>query len=86
MITPATFTPPLAPPITAATTAPTHKTRAGQKQPRGVGSEQPVTIHDLENSPPNLSDTHVDVMGALAYVKAFMVDGEVLPATNKMGP
>lgn len=45
-----------------------------------------MTIHDLKNSPPNLGDTYVNVMGALAYVKAFMVDGEVLPATDKVEP
>ena len=35
-----------------------------------------MTIHDSKNSPSNLGDTHVDVVGALAYVKAFMVGEE----------
>ncbi|XP_050281719.1 putative disease resistance RPP13-like protein 1 [Quercus robur] len=71
------------PDVNAVTTAPTRETRSRHKQPRGSSSEQPLTILDFENSPPNLGDTHVDAMGAPAYIKAFMVDGEALPATNR---
>ncbi|KAL0010636.1 hypothetical protein SO802_005744 [Lithocarpus litseifolius] len=31
-------------------------------------------------------DTHVDATGAPTYIKVFMVEGEVLPATNKVRP
>ena len=58
----------------------------GQKRPRGVSSEQPVMIPGLGDSLPELGDTHVNVLGAPAYMKAFMVDGEVLPVTDRLRP
>ena len=72
--------------VTAVTVTPTHETRAGKKRPRGSSSDQPLTVPDFENSLPDLGDTHVDAIGALAYIKAFMVDEEVLPATNRVRP
>lgn len=72
-------TPPSASPIIVVTNAPTRETRAGRKQPRGLNSEQPLAIPDSKSSPLDLGDTHVNVMGAPAYIKAFMVDGEALP-------
>ena len=49
-------------------------------------SEQPVMIPGLGDSLPELGDTHVNVLGAPAYMKAFMVDGEVLPVTDRLRP
>lgn len=83
VVTTTVSTPP-APSVTVVTTTPTCKTRARWKRPRGASSEHPVTIHHLENSPPNLGDTHVDVIGAPTYVKAFMVDREAFPTTDKV--
>lgn len=42
-----------------------------------------MTILDLGDSPPELGNTHVDVLGAPANMKAFMVDREVLPTTDR---
>lgn len=53
---------------------------------RGVSSSQPVIVHDLENSTPDLGDTHVNTTGATANIKAFMVDGEPLPTTDRVKP
>ena len=61
-------------------------TRAGLKRLRGSNSEQLQTIPDSKSSPPDLGDTHVEVMDAPAYIKAFMVDGEVLPAIDRVRP
>ena len=85
-ITTTVSTPPHALPVIVATTAPTRKTRVGWKRLKGAGFKQPVTIHDSKNSPPDLGDTHVDVVGALAYMKEFMVGGEVFLATDKVRP
>ena len=71
---------------TTKTPVPTCVTRAGLKRLRGSNSEQPQTIPDSENSPPDLGDTHVEVMDAPTYIKAFMVEGEALPATDKVRP
>lgn len=68
------------------TTTPTQENRAGRKRPRGVSSSQPVTVLDLENSPPDLGDAPTNPVRALAYIKAFIVDGEPLPATDKVRP
>ena len=81
-----TYATPPTPPVTAVTVTPTHETRAGKKRPRGSSSDQPLTVPDFEISPLDLGDTYVDAMGALAYMKAFMVDEEVLPATNRVRP
>ena len=59
---------------------------AGYKRQRGSSSEQPLTIPNFHNSPPNLGDTHIDATSALAYIKAFIVDKEALPAMNKVRP
>ena len=45
-----------------------------------------MTILDSENSPLDLGDTHVDAMGAPAFIKAFMVDEEALPAMDRVRP
>lgn len=45
-----------------------------------------MTIPDSGNSPPDLGDTHIDVLGAPTYIKTFMVDREVLPATDRVRP
>ena len=85
-ITIAVSTPPPASPVIVATTAPTRKTRVRWKRLKGAGFKQPVTIHDSKNSSPDLGDTYVDVVGALAYMKEFMVGGEVFLATDKVRP
>ena len=81
-----TSTHPPAPLVVTATTTPTREIRAGHKRPRGLSSEQPLTIPDSENSPLDLGDSQVDATGAPAYIKTFMVDGEALPVTDKVRP
>lgn len=81
-----TTTPHPTPPVVTTTTAPAHEARAGRKCLRGLSFEQLITIPDFENSPPNLGDSQVDAMGAPASIKAFMVDEEALPTTNRVRP
>lgn len=81
-----TSTTPLTPSVTVVTTTFTYETRAGRKRPRGSSSDQPLTVPDSKNSPPNLGDAHIDATSAPAYIKAFMVDGEALPATDRVRP
>lgn len=52
----------------------------------GASSKQPMTIPNSGNSPLDLADTHVNVLGAPANVKALIVDGEILLATDKVRP
>ena len=66
------------------TTTPAYETKAARKRPRGSSSDQLLTVPDSENSPPDLGDAHIDAMSALAYIKAFMVDGEALPTMDKV--
>nr|POE76074.1 hypothetical protein CFP56_05040 [Quercus suber] len=40
-------------------------------------------VLDPEGSPTEEGDTPIDIVGALAYIRAFMVDGESLPATDR---
>ena len=74
------------PPIIAVTATPTCETKAGQKCPKGSSSNQPFTVPDSENSPPDLGDTQVDAMSASTYIKAFMVDGKALPTSDRVKP
>ena len=80
------YTPPPSPLVTTATAALTRETRVRWKRLRGASFEQPETILDSGNSPLDLGDTHVDVTGAPAYTKVFMVDGEVLPSMDRVRP
>lgn len=81
-----TSTPPSTSSVLTVTIAPACETRAGRKRPRVLSSEQPLTIPDFEKSPPDLGDSHVGATGAPAYIKVFMVDGEVFPATDRVRP
>ena len=45
-----------------------------------------MTIPGSGDSLPKLGDTYVNVLGAPAYMKAFMVDGEVLLAIDRERP
>ncbi|KAK9984723.1 hypothetical protein SO802_034248 [Lithocarpus litseifolius] len=74
---------PAAPPVTPVATNLVREMRAGRKHLRGESLSQPVTVLDSENSPLDLGDSHVNPVGAPAYIKAFMVDGEPFPATNR---
>lgn len=58
---------------TMVTKTPAHETRAGWKRPRGAG--QTSAAPDFENSPPNLRDASVNVMGAPPYPHSFTMDG-----------
>nr|POE88894.1 hypothetical protein CFP56_47447 [Quercus suber] len=78
----ASATPPT-PPITKVTATPARETRAGHKCLRGSCFNQPLMVPNFENSPPYLGDTYVNATGALAYIKAFIVDGEALPAMER---
>nr|POE73926.1 hypothetical protein CFP56_59378 [Quercus suber] len=71
---------------TPTTTVRTRVTRAGSKRPRGSNSEQQQTIPDSENSPPHMGDTHVEDVGAPAYIMVFVLDGEALPAIDRVRP
>ena len=45
-----------------------------------------MTVLDPKGSPTKEGNTLVDTLGAPAYIKAFMVDREPFPATNKVRP
>ena len=45
-----------------------------------------MTVLDPKGSPTEEDDTPVDTLGALAYIKAFMVDREPFPTTDKVKP
>ncbi|KAL0004679.1 hypothetical protein SO802_012240, partial [Lithocarpus litseifolius] len=73
---------PLDPLVTALIATPIHETRAGRKRPRGLNSDQPLTVPDSEKSPPDLGDTHVDDTDSSTYIEAFMVDGGGSPPSR----
>ncbi|XP_050283530.1 uncharacterized protein LOC126723780 [Quercus robur] len=77
---------PSAPPVIAVADTPASESRAGRKRLKGSSSSRPVVAPDFENYPPDLGDIHVDAKGASTYVKAFMVDEEQLPATDRVRP
>ena len=73
-----------APLVTMAVATPTYETRARRKRLRWASSNQSEKMLDFKNSPPNLGDSHVNPVNAPTYVKTFIVDGEVVSATDRV--
>ena len=94
LIVPRTETPPIpianAPAVTqvASTTTiaatPTQETRARRKRPKGTSHTS--TAPNSKNYPPNLEDSLINVVGAVAYTHSFTMDGVPLPTIDRVKP